>query len=87
MDFGDDIDVTSTPQPLTTTTAAPDMDLVVEYEMNANGEVLVEFDVPDQDFSRVSFRVSFLNLSDAANLISSLDFYKSCTCEIREKRF
>ena len=50
------------------------MDLVVEYEMNANGEVLVEFDVPDQDFSRVSFRVSFLNLLDAANLIPSLDF-------------
>jgi len=56
LDLGDELDGTRAPPPLTTTTAAPDMNFVVVYEMNANGEVLVEFDVPDQDFSRVNFR-------------------------------
>ena len=57
LDLGEEVNGTIAPPPLTTTTAAPDMDLTVEYDINENGEVVVEFEVPDQDFSRVYFKV------------------------------
>jgi len=56
LDLGEEVNGTIAPPPLTTTTAAPDMDLTVEYDINENGEVVVEFEVPDQDFSRVYFK-------------------------------